>query len=63
LSEIETAIAKIDNGEDYGYCEETGESIGIGRMMAKPTATRTIEAQERLDRSTRLYAGGQGMHA
>jgi len=42
---IDAAIKRIENG-DYGYCEETGESIGIKRLEARPVATLSIEAQE-----------------
>ncbi|EGK70720.1 MAG: RNA polymerase-binding protein DksA [Methyloversatilis sp.] len=54
LKKIEQAIERIDNG-DYGYCDETGEPIGIGRLLARPTATLTIEAQERRERLQKLY--------
>lgn len=43
---IEDALARIDSG-DYGYCEETGEPIGIARLLARPTAKLSLEAQER----------------
>ncbi|MDZ4360719.1 MAG: RNA polymerase-binding protein DksA [Variovorax sp.] len=46
LKKIEQAIARIDSG-DYGYCEETGEPIGVGRLMARPTASLSLEAQQR----------------
>ncbi|MBC7208167.1 MULTISPECIES: RNA polymerase-binding protein DksA [Methyloversatilis] len=54
LKKIEQAIDRIDAGE-YGYCDETGEPIGIGRLLARPTATLTIEAQERRERLQKLY--------
>lgn len=54
LKKIEEAIVRIDAG-DYGWCEETGEPIGIGRLLARPTATLTIEAQERRERLQKLY--------
>ncbi|WP_374336633.1 RNA polymerase-binding protein DksA [Methyloversatilis sp.] len=54
LKKIEQAIDRIDAGE-YGYCDETGEPIGIGRLLARPTATLTIEAQERRERMQKLY--------
>ena len=54
LKKIEQAIDRIDAGE-YGYCDETGEPIGIGRLLASPTATLTIEAQERRERLQKLY--------
>ena len=46
IDKIETAIARIDKG-DYGYCEETGEKIGLKRLEARPVATLCIEAQMR----------------
>lgn len=46
IDKIETTITRIDNG-DYGYCEETGEEIGIKRLEARPVATLCIEAQMR----------------
>ena len=46
LKKIEQSIARIDMGE-YGYCDETGEPIGVGRLLARPTATLSLEAQQR----------------
>jgi DnaK suppressor protein len=46
LKKIEQSIGRIDS-EDYGYCDETGESIGVGRLLARPTATLSLEAQQR----------------
>lgn len=46
IDKIDAALRRVDNGE-YGYCEETGEEIGIKRLEARPVATMTIEAQER----------------
>jgi DnaK suppressor protein len=46
LQKIADAMARIDSG-DYGFCEETGEEIGIGRLIARPTAKLSLEAQER----------------
>ena len=46
IDKIEGAIARIDSG-DYGYCEETGEEIGLKRLEARPVATLSIEAQMR----------------
>jgi DnaK suppressor protein len=54
LKKIDGALARIDEG-DYGYCEETGEPIGIQRLIARPTATLTIEAQERRERKQKMY--------
>lgn len=52
VSKIDAAIRRIEAGE-YGYCEETGEPIGIARLEARPVATLSIEAQERHERSER----------
>lgn len=49
IGKIDEALDRIRNGE-YGYCEETGEPIGIKRLNARPVATLTIEAQERHER-------------
>jgi DnaK suppressor protein len=54
LKKVESAIQLIDSGE-YGYCEETGEPIGIPRLLARPTATLTIEAQERRELKQKMY--------
>ena len=54
LKKVEAAMVRIDLG-DYGYCEETGEPIGIQRLMARPTATLTIEAQERRELKQKMY--------
>ncbi|MFT3995974.1 MAG: RNA polymerase-binding protein DksA [Asticcacaulis sp.] len=54
ISKIDEAIARIDDGS-YGFCEETGEPIGLGRLEARPTATLSIEAQERHERSERVH--------
>ena len=53
LKKIEQSIHRIDAG-DYGYCDETGEPIGVARLLARPTATLSLEAQERDRKSTRL---------
>jgi len=45
IDKIEAALARIEEGE-YGYCEETGEEIGLKRLLARPVATLCIEAQE-----------------
>lgn len=55
LKKIEQALARIESGE-YGYCLETGEPIGIPRLLARPTAELSIEAQEKHERMERLYA-------
>ncbi len=52
ISKINTTILKLDEDE-YGYCEETGEPISIGRLKARPIATLSLEAQERHERLER----------
>lgn len=52
LSKIQEALQRIEEGS-YGYCEETGEPIGIKRLQARPIATLTVEAQERHERKER----------
>ena len=52
VGKIESALRRIEDGE-YGYCEETGEPIGIRRLEARPTATLCLEAQERHERMER----------
>ncbi len=54
LKKIEQAIARIDAG-DYGYCEETGEPIGVGRLMARPTASLSLEAQQRRELKQKMF--------
>jgi DnaK suppressor protein len=54
LKKIEQAIARIDSGE-YGYCEETGEAIGVGRLMARPTASLSLEAQQRRELKQKMF--------
>jgi len=54
IKKIEEALGRIDEGE-YGWCEETGDPIGIGRLLARPTATLSIDAQERRERTQKLY--------
>src|SRR5690554_5637283 len=54
LKKVQQAIASIDSGE-YGWCEETGEPIGIARLLARPTATLSLEAQERREMRQKLY--------
>lgn len=56
LRKIDQALARIDDGS-YGYCEETGEPIGLRRLLARPTATLSVEAQQRRERRERVYAG------
>ena len=54
LKKIEQALAQIEGG-DYGYCEETGDPIGIPRLLARPTATLSLEAQQRRELRQKLY--------
>lgn len=54
LKKVQQSIARIDSGE-YGWCEETGEPIGIARLLARPTATLSLEAQERREMRQKLY--------
>ncbi len=54
ISKINEALERIEDGS-YGYCEETGEPIGIDRLEARPIATLSIEAQERHERMERTY--------
>jgi len=51
---VAQAIARIDSG-DYGWCEETGNPIGIARLLASPTASLTVEAQERREARERKF--------
>lgn len=54
---IEAALNRIDSG-DYGYCEETGDEIGLPRLKANPTARLSLDAQERVERQNRLQGTG-----
>ena len=54
LKKVEKSIRMIDDGS-YGFCEETGEPIGVPRLLARPTATLSLEAQERRERVQKLY--------
>ena len=54
LKKIEQSIARIDMGE-YGYCDETGEPIGLGRLLARPTATLSLEAQQRRELKQKMF--------
>jgi len=53
IAKIESALRRIDEGE-YGYCEVTGEPIGLGRLIARPIATMTVEAQEAHERREKI---------
>ena len=55
LSKIEKAIKKIQENT-YGYCEETGEPIGLKRLIARPIASLTIEAQEKHEKNEKIFA-------
>jgi DnaK suppressor protein len=54
ISKIDAALQRIEDGT-YGFCEETGEPIGIKRLDARPIATLSIEAQERHERREKVY--------
>ncbi|WP_296352336.1 RNA polymerase-binding protein DksA [Ramlibacter sp.] len=54
LKKIEQSIGRIDAG-DYGYCDETGEPIGVGRLLARPTATLSLEAQQRRELKQKMF--------
>ena len=55
LSKIDKAIKRIDNNS-YGYCEETGEPIGLKRLIARPIASLSIEAQEKHEKNEKIFA-------
>ena len=54
LKKVQQSLSRIDTG-DYGWCEETGEPIGIPRLLARPTATLSLEAQQRREMRQKLY--------
>ena len=54
LKKVQQSLVAIENGE-YGWCEETGEPIGIPRLLARPTATLSLEAQQRRELKQKLY--------
>ena len=54
LKKIEQSINRIDAG-DYGYCDETGEPIGVGRLLARPTASLSLEAQQRRELKQKMF--------
>ncbi len=54
LKKIEQSLARIDSGE-YGYCDETGEPIGVPRLLARPTATLSLEAQQRRELKQKMF--------
>ena len=55
VSKIDQAIKRIEN-DTYGYCEETGEPIGLKRLIARPIATLSIEAQEKHEKNEKIFA-------
>jgi DnaK suppressor protein len=54
MKKIDEAIGRINDGS-YGWCEETGEAIGLARLLARPTATLSVEAQARRELKQRMY--------
>ncbi|MFN0186774.1 MAG: RNA polymerase-binding protein DksA [Aquabacterium sp.] len=54
LKKISQSLMRIDSG-DYGYCDETGEPIGLGRLLARPTATYSLEAQQRREMKQKMF--------
>ena len=54
LKKIEQSLTRIDSG-DYGYCDETGEAIGVGRLLARPTANLSLEAQQRRELKQKMF--------
>ena len=54
LKKIQQSLSRIDSGE-YGWCEKTGDAIGIPRLLARPTATLSLEAQQRRELRQKLY--------
>ena len=54
VEKIDSALRRIKDGT-YGYCEETSEPIGLKRLMARPIATLSIEAQEKHERDEKIY--------
>ena len=54
LKKIMQSLARLDTGE-YGFCDETGEPIGLGRLIARPTATLALEAQQRREMKQKMF--------
>src|SRR5690606_38096198 len=54
LKKVKQSLARIEEG-DYGYCEETGEPIGVARLIARPTAALSLEGQQRRELRQKLY--------
>ena len=61
LGKIDAALDRIDNGT-YGWCEDTGEPIGLARLEARPVTTLCVEAQERRELNERNMGGGHGRY-
>ena len=57
ISKIESALKRIENGT-YGFCDETGEPIGLKRLIARPVATLSIAAQEKHEKEEKIFADG-----
>jgi DnaK suppressor protein len=57
IAKIDAALQRIEDGT-YGYCEDTGEPIGLKRLEARPIATLSVEAQESHERRERIYSSG-----
>ena len=55
ISKIEEALKRLKDGT-YGFCEDTGEPIGLKRLMARPVATLSIAAQEKHEKEEKVYA-------
>ena len=55
ISKIDSALKRIKDGT-YGFCEDTGEPIGLKRLMARPVATLSIEAQEKHEKEEKIFA-------
>ena len=54
LKKVQQSLKRIESG-DYGWCEETGEPIGVPRLLARPTATLSLEAQERREMRQKMF--------
>ena len=54
MKKIEQSLMRIETGE-YGYCDETGDAIGLKRLLARPTANLSIEAQQRRELKQKMY--------
>jgi DnaK suppressor protein len=54
MKKIDESLQRIESG-DYGWCEETGDPIGVPRLLARPTATLSVEAQQRRELKQKMY--------